>query len=112
MSLIDILGIDPDTFRWQDIAACGGMAPKKAGEVNMFYEGYEEDSVIAKNIDQVCFSCPVIAACAQTASQNKEEGVWGGIYWNSRGKVDEIRNRHKTKDEWAWLEKTTGLTLT
>jgi len=111
MSLIDLLGIDPDSFRWQDLAACAGMAPKKAGDKNYFYEAYEEDIVIAQNVDEVCKACPVIAACAQTAYNNKEEGVWGGVYWNSRGKPDEIRNRHKTKDDWKWLEQTTGLTL-
>ncbi len=94
MSLIDALGIDPENFDWRDIAACGGM------DTDWFYDDYEKDSVVAINVDNVCDSCPVKLACGKHAQTFKEEGVWGGVYWNSSGKPDRARNRHKTDEEW------------
>jgi hypothetical protein len=97
MSLLDQLGIDPEDFTWEQLAACNNM------EVEWFYDRYENDNVHARNLDQVCYNCPVIRACAEQALDAKEEGLWGGVYWNN-GKVDKVRNKHKTPEEWAMIE--------
>jgi hypothetical protein len=101
MSLLDDLGIDPEDFTWEQLAGCVEMP------VNWFYDDYENDSVIARNVESVCRNCPVIRPCAEAAMDNKEEGLWGGIYWNN-GKVDKVRNRHKTPEDWAELEERIG----
>jgi len=104
-NILDDLGLDPDTVTWQDLAACKGM------ELEWFYEDYENDAVHARNADLVCASCPVVAACAAAGKTKKEEGLWGGVYWNGAGKPDRVRNRHKTDEVWKDLEKKTGLKL-
>lgn len=101
MSLLDELGIDPEDFTWEQLAACNNMS------VNWFYDDYENDDILAKAATQTCYNCPVIRACAEQAIDGKEEGLWGGIYW-SNGKPDKVRNRDKTPEEWEWLEKKIG----
>lgn len=98
MSILSDLGLDPETLKWQDLAACNNMDP------NLFYDRYEEDEIIAKQIDEVCLRCPVMAACAKAGQTNKEEGVWGGIYWNGSGKPDKIRNKHKSVETWQRIQ--------
>lgn len=101
MDLFQQMGIDKDDFTWEQLAACQEMP------VNWFYDDYENDPVVAKNVEVVCLNCPVIRACAEAGMQGKEEGLWGGIYW-SNGKVDKIRNRHKTPEQWALIEERIG----
>jgi hypothetical protein len=72
-------------------------------ETNLFYEKYEIDYNIAKNIDEACLSCPVIKMCYDYAIKNNEHGVWGGVYLNS-GSVDKTKNTHKTKEIWKKLK--------
>lgn len=96
MNLVELLGLDPEDFEWQDLASCQGM-PRAA-----FYEKYEQDTEHAKNIDQMCIGCPVLAACSM-AGQDGEHGVWGGIYWNGAGSPDENRNSHKTPEVWEQI---------
>jgi len=105
MSLIDDLGLDPDNFDWQDLASCRGM------DTNWFYDTYENDEVAATAADQICYNCPVITACGLQALEAKEEGLWGGVYWTSSGKPDKSRNKHKTEEEWKWLEQKLGRKL-
>lgn len=64
---------------------------------NMFYEDYEADDNVARMVDEVCLSCPVMKQCLQRGMENNEWGVWGGIYLIS-GKPDKNRNMHKTKE--------------
>lgn len=97
MSLFDELNIDPDNFTWEDLAACKGM------DINWFYDSYEGDEVHARNADKVCYNCPALAACGLHAIDHKEEGLWGGVYW-SNGKPDRTKNKHKTEEDWQWLE--------
>lgn len=104
MSLLDELGIDPDNFTWEQLAHCANM------EVEWFYDTYEADEIHAENADKVCYSCPVLRPCAEKAIEGKEEGLWGGIYW-SNGKVDKVRNKNKTQEEWEWLEEQIGRKL-
>lgn len=96
-SILDNLGIDQDNIRWWHLSACQGM------DTNLFFDKYEIDINIAKNIDEACISCPVISMCYESAIENKEDGVWGGVYLNS-GSIDKARNTHKTPDVWKRLK--------
>jgi len=95
------LGIDPNNVNWKDLAVCFSM------ETNYFYDTYESDGEMAKNIDQVCLSCPIMAQCALMGVENNEWGVWGGIYLTS-GKPDKNKNSHKTKDIWDAIRERLG----
>jgi hypothetical protein len=91
MNFIEELGLDPEDFEWNDLALCQGMP------TTMFYDDYEKDVEVAKQVDQVCLSCPVIAQCFFKGSEGNF-GVWGGIYWNGAGKPDRNKNSHKTDE--------------
>lgn len=97
MSILDDLGLDPDNFEWWDLSSCQNM------ELKDFYERYEEDEVHAKNLDQVCFHCPVQRECLREGIENKEWGVWGGLYLVN-GVVDKNRNAHKSDEDWEMVK--------
>ena len=90
VSIIELLGLDEEDFSWQDLSLCRGMDPE------WFCDKYEASSKIAKQVDQICLSCPVMSECLQWGLDNSEWGVWGGIYLTS-GKPDKNRNAHKTE---------------
>lgn len=96
--ILNNLGVDPDDFDWHSLAVCRGM------DVNLFYEKYENDVEVAKNIDEACLSCPVSKFCYKNGVDNNEYGVWGGVYLNS-GSIDKARNAHKTQETWKRLKK-------
>lgn len=100
-NILDELGFEEDNINWWDIAACKGI------DTNLFYDTYENDINIAKNIDEACLSCPVLKICYQTGLENNEYGVWGGVYLNS-GQIDKSKNLHKTKEIWKRL-RTNGV---
>lgn len=83
--------------RWKDEAACLDM------EVNDFFENYEEDLEVRKNIDSICQSCPVRRICFATGVSNKEWGVWGGIFLEN-GDISREFGSHRKKQDWghAW----------
>jgi hypothetical protein len=86
------LGIDPETLRWQDLAAC------KKLKTNLFFDDYESpNKVIAKQIDSICATCPVTKECYEFGRDKKEIGVYGGFYLVN-GQVDSKRNEHKTQE--------------
>lgn len=85
------LGIDPSTFEWQQLASCQGL------DTNLFFEGYETDSIVAGEIDVMCAKCPVLKECYEFGVKNKLFGVYGGFYL-SNGQVDKKRNEHKSKE--------------
>lgn len=95
-NILDELGLEKDNINWWDISACKGM------DTNLFYDTYENDINIAKNIDEACMSCPVLKMCYQSGVDNDEYGVWGGVYLNS-GQIDKSKNLHKTKEVWKML---------
>ena len=95
MSILDQLGLDPDSFTWHDLALCDGT-----DNPDWFYDEYERNTNVAKTVDQMCLSCPVMQQCARVGQENREVGVWGGIYWNGSGKPDKARNAHKTDEVW------------
>lgn len=95
--ILDSLGIDKDNANWYDLALCLGM------DTNLFFDKYESDINVAKNIDQACLSCPVIKICYDEGKFNNDYGVWGGVYLSS-GLPDKSRNAHKTKDIWKQIK--------
>ena len=97
-NILDDLGIDQEDLDWYDLAICRNM------DTNLFYEKYEADPNIARNIDEMCLSCPVISMCFESGSENNEYGVWGGVYLNS-GSIDKSKNLHKAADTWKRLKK-------
>ena len=95
--ILNNLGIDLDDLDWYHLGLCRGM------DTNLFYDKYEADVNIAKNIDEACMGCPVIKMCYESGTENNEHGIWGGVYLNS-GSVDKTRNTHKTKEVWKRLK--------
>jgi len=96
-NILNSLGVETDELDWFHLAACSGM------DTNLFFDKYESDINIAKNIDQACLSCPVRKICYEAGVENNEHGVWGGIYL-SAGSIDKTRNLHKTKEIWKLLK--------
>lgn len=96
-SLLELLGLDEATLSWHQLAFCKGMS------LNWFYEGYEDDEELAKAMDEICLSCPVMNECLMEATDNKDFGLRGAIYLNN-GKPDKMRNQHKTPEVWARIQ--------
>ena len=96
-NFLNDLGIDKEDFNWWHLAVCRGM------DTNLFYDKYEIDPKIAKNIDEACLACPVLKICNNYGTKNNEYGVWGGVYLNS-GVPDKTRNLHKTPEVWKRLK--------
>ncbi len=97
--IIDVLGIDPSEIDWTDLAACSGV------NTEFFFDLYENDPILAKNIDEMCLVCPVSKQCLKAGMANDEYGIWGGVYL-SLGKLDKARNSHKTQEVWKrWKNK-------
>ena len=100
-NILNDLGIDKQEFEWFDLAICRGM------DTNLFFEKYETDVNIAKNIDEACLSCPVSKMCYDSGVENNEYGVWGGVYLNA-GSVDNSKNTHKTPEICKRIKKHNG----
>lgn len=100
-NILNDLGVDKQEFEWFDLAVCRGM------DTNLFFEKYETDVNIAKNIDEACLSCPVAKMCYESGIENNEYGVWGGVYLNA-GSVDNSKNTHKTAETWKRIKKHNG----
>jgi hypothetical protein len=96
-SILDNFGVDKKDFEWYHLAICAGL------DTNLFFDKYENDINIAKNIDEMCLSCPVINICHEYGKANNEYGVWGGIYL-SAGSNDKLKNLHKDKNTWKRLK--------
>jgi hypothetical protein len=47
-NILNDLGLDPDNCNWWHLAACRGM------DTDLFFDNYEADENIAKNIDEMC----------------------------------------------------------
>lgn len=83
-----------DQHRWKDEAHCLDM------EVNDFFDNYEEDLEVRKDVDSICQSCPVRRICFAAGISNKEWGVWGGIYLEN-GDVSREFGSHRKKADWG-----------
>jgi len=101
MSLIKHLGIEEQDLRWWHMASCKDMP------FSWFFEDYETDKETAKQIDQLCLSCPVNKFCFDEGVKNKDWGVRGGVYMNL-GRSDKTYNKHKTQEIWRKLKKLHG----
>lgn len=106
--------------KWQDLAACAQLAPSleippeewsESDDDNKrtqrsiwyyFYEGYEQDHEIPYLVDSICTGCLVKKQCLDFGVTGAETGVFGGVYLN-RGKIDEVKNEHKTTEVWKAL---------
>lgn len=86
------LGIDPDDFRWHDLASCQRFP------FNLFFEDYESNKIIANQVDDICGHCPVQKECFFAGKNGKENGVWGGFYLIN-GEVDRLKNNHKNEEK-------------
>lgn len=87
---------------WKDEALCQG------DDVNLFFDTYEQDVEVRKEIDSLCSICPIARTCFAVGVSQKAYGVWGGIYLD-KGKVSREFNKHKTKQDWGntWQYLTT-----
>ena len=95
------LGIDAQDLKWYHLAACKNMS------INWFYDDYEIDKELAKQVDQICMHCPVIKQCHAEGIENKEKGVRGGVYMDL-GRPDKQHNSHKDPEIWKQLKKLHG----
>ena len=91
VSLLEELGIHIEDFTWEKLALCQGM------ERNLFFDDYESDQEIAKQVDEICLHCPVFKQCYEKG-KNGQRGVWGAVYWNGAGKEDSTQSGHKTEE--------------
>lgn len=100
MSILSELGIDPESLSWEDLASCKNF-PKEfiTAENDHFFDKYENDEETAKQIDQLCFGCPVIKQCYEQGVKEDAWGVRGGVYL-TEGEIDGKINRHKTDEDW------------
>lgn len=89
-------------LQWSEMAMCLEQNPDD------FFENYEEDLVIAKQVDSLCNTCPIQQTCFGIGATKKEWGVWGGVYLED-GKISDQFNAHKTREDWRslWLRLTT-----
>ena len=86
--------LNDDELQWYHLSVCQNM------DINWFFDDYESDPVFAKNVDDICKSCPVRAMCLREGIEGNDSGVWGGVYLIN-GRMDESRNSHKTEEDWA-----------
>lgn len=78
---------------WLSEALCAGT------DTELYFDRYENHPNIAKEIDRQCLSCPVMKECFDHGVKTESYGVWGGIFLNE-GKLDNVRNSHKTQEVW------------
>jgi hypothetical protein len=95
------IGIDEQDLKWYHLAACNNMP------INWFYDEYEADKELAKQVDQICMHCPVIRQCHAEGVAYKEKGVRGGVYMDL-GRPDKQHNSHKEPEIWKRLKKLHG----
>jgi hypothetical protein len=91
-------------LKWSQEARCAGL------ETNLFFDFYEQDDGIARDVDEMCMSCPIQKDCLAVAVGRRETGTWGGIYLEY-GQISEEHNRHKTEEDWGnlWMNLTTQM---
>ena len=68
-------------------------------DVELFFDKYEEDSDMAKVVDNICLTCPAMVECFNHGTTNSEWGVWGGVYLVD-GEISSARNAHKSPEIW------------
>jgi hypothetical protein len=112
-TLTSILKLDPSEVHWSDLGACRGMDIKADGDKSNhpFFELYESDLQTRAAVDELCNNCPVQRECGEYGMENREEGVWGGVYLTPGGKVHRVNNSHKSRETWDHINKVFGRRL-
>lgn len=98
ISWLDVVQ-EGDDLKWYNLAICQGM------QLKWFHEDYEADPVFAKVMDSICLSCPVRSMCLREGIENKEYGLWGGVFLDN-GKTDEPKNAHKSTETWNRIKES------
>lgn len=83
---------------WMDFAICRNGVP-----LEHFFDTYKENPSVAKQVDEMCLSCPVFQQCHEQAVEQGEYGVWAGVF-RSGGQTYKKRNLHKTPEVWARIK--------
>lgn len=86
--------IEDTGVKWYHLSLCRNL------DLNLFYDLYESNEAVAESVDNICFDCPIRKVCLREGIENKEYGVWGGVFLVN-GKADNGRNSHKTEEQWA-----------
>ena len=81
---------------WRNEALCAGS------DTENFFDKYELSQVAARETDRMCMSCPVVKGCFDYGVQTESYGVWGGVFLNE-GRLDNVRNSHKSQEVWRAL---------
>lgn len=84
---------------WTENALCRNVA-----DGNIFFDKYETDVIIAKEVDEFCMQCPVFKQCHTIGREKKQHGVWGAVYWNGKGGPSKKYNIHKTQEIWDKID--------
>lgn len=63
-------------------------------DLNLFFDSYEENDLVAEYVDSLCASCPIRKECLTEGKELESTGVWGGMYLRL-GKYMRSKNRHK-----------------
>lgn len=79
MSILDELDIDPEDFSWQQLSTCSHL-PDDINPLRLMFEDYQNDESLRPIITAMCDSCPVKDACLESGTDNREYGVWGGVF--------------------------------
>jgi hypothetical protein len=79
---------------WKQSAVCADY------DTNLFFEKYEDDTLLRPAIDKLCSECPVRKECFAVGVSQKEWGIWGGIYIEN-GQISREFNNHRTKQSWG-----------
>jgi hypothetical protein len=108
---IDDLVDDPDEFTWQSLATCRNLPKElitaRPPMMDIMFDAYEADPLVALQADQMCLGCPVIKQCLIDGVSDKQWGLRGGIYLEN-GKTIKARNLHKTPEVWEELRRKHG----
>lgn len=87
---MDSIDFDSETMRWKKQAACQDLP------LNFFFDDYENETDVAKYVDNICNACPVKQQCLKSAIDTDATGVWSGKYL-VLGKYSRSRNTHKPR---------------
>lgn len=83
-----------ETPEWQELSLCRTLP-----DPELFFDSYETFPHMRKTTDDICLGCPVRTLCRDAGMDNKETGVWGGIYLVN-GSISHQFNLHKTQAVW------------
>ena len=72
-SILNNLGVDEEDFEWYHLALCDGM------DTNLFYDKYESDINIAKNIEKVQLEAQNRVRDNFIVNSNKIKKIFVGI---------------------------------